>query len=202
MRTSVLPRHGGVALIRGGVVQPQMTQDHTGSNLIAFDGSGRYVYGFNNETSEYGLRRLAVLSNGLREEEVVTVSSGAGYGTRKLEWSANTLSLGQALYRTPDLALVGQVGVATSGCRFAAAAQRLVCAKGNSYETQDLGLTVVDTSSMVVLDSPVYLPCYSSTSPVEVVPGPAGQAALRMNSGYSYTGSADSVWLFNSPMLP
>ena len=42
-----------MVLIRSGVLQPRMTQDHTGSNLIAFDANGQFVYGLNNETTEF-----------------------------------------------------------------------------------------------------------------------------------------------------
>jgi hypothetical protein len=105
------------------------------------------------------------------------------------------------VYKTPGLTLTGQVGVATSGCRFAAVANRLVCATGNNYDGQGMGVAVIDATSLVLLAMPAYAPGYAPlVNFFDLVPGPAGQVALRISS--DYYGLTNSVWLFNSPSLP
>jgi hypothetical protein len=66
------PRHQGVAIYDDAVRRPDMTQGHTGSNRIAVLASTPgYLYGYNNETTEYGFRRIAISASGLKEESVV-----------------------------------------------------------------------------------------------------------------------------------
>lgn len=69
-RRGVSPRHGGVAIYDSGARRPVMTQDHTGSNRIEASDLPSTLYGFNNETSEFGFRRLAVDDTGVREATV------------------------------------------------------------------------------------------------------------------------------------
>lgn len=78
-RKGVSPRHGGVALFDDDVQRPDATQDHTGSNRIEPSGSGSLLYGYNNETTEFGLREILVTATGLQEG---TVWSGrvSGFG--------------------------------------------------------------------------------------------------------------------------
>jgi hypothetical protein len=66
-RMGVSPRHGGVAIFDGAVQRPDVTQDHTGSNRITRSGSAELIYGWNNETSENGLREVLVTATGLTE---------------------------------------------------------------------------------------------------------------------------------------
>ena len=63
--TGVSPRHAGVAIYDNGVARAQKTPGHTGSNSIAFGASGARLYGLNNETSEFGFRRLGVDQTGV-----------------------------------------------------------------------------------------------------------------------------------------
>lgn len=58
------PRHEGVAIYDGAQRRPSTTGDHTGANRIEFASSG-LIYGYNNETSEFGLRTIAVGADGL-----------------------------------------------------------------------------------------------------------------------------------------
>jgi hypothetical protein len=59
------PRHEGVAIFDNGVARPTRTPDHTGSNVIEFGASATRVYGYNNETTEFGFRRMSVTSSGI-----------------------------------------------------------------------------------------------------------------------------------------
>ena len=64
-RLSVSPRHGGVAIYDGGAVRPDQTADHTGSNVIEFSSVPETLYGYNNESTEYGFRTMAVDAGGV-----------------------------------------------------------------------------------------------------------------------------------------
>lgn len=58
------PRHEGVAIYDNAVMRPTTTPDHTGSNRIEFTGPNTLI-GYNNESTEYGIRKLSVNSLGV-----------------------------------------------------------------------------------------------------------------------------------------
>jgi hypothetical protein len=73
------PRHEGVAIYDDGVRRLTSTPGHTGSNVIEPSGSDSILYGYNNETSEFGFRTMSVISTGV----VVTDTTAgviSGYG--------------------------------------------------------------------------------------------------------------------------
>jgi hypothetical protein len=59
------PRHEGVAIYTNGSMMPNTTANHTGSNRIEFSDDPSLLLGYNNETTEYGFRRMAVNSSGV-----------------------------------------------------------------------------------------------------------------------------------------
>lgn len=61
---SVTPRHGGVAIYDDNVMRPTTTPGHSGSNVIEFT-SANSLIGYNNESTEYGIRRLSVNNGGV-----------------------------------------------------------------------------------------------------------------------------------------
>lgn len=61
----VSPRHAGVAVFDEGVLRPLATQRHTGSNVIEWSDSPSILYGFNNETTEWGFRTMSVDADGV-----------------------------------------------------------------------------------------------------------------------------------------
>lgn len=71
----ISPRHKGVAIIRNMVLLPTQTLVHTPSNRIAFGPSGDAVYGFNNETTEFGVRKLEMTSTGVTQSFSFPVSN-------------------------------------------------------------------------------------------------------------------------------
>jgi hypothetical protein len=89
----VSPRHAGVAIYVDGVQLPVTTPGHTGSNSVAFGGTADRLYGYNNETTDFGFRRMNVdpssgvtiqdVTGGLVEAFNVTIkySSGLVYTT-------------------------------------------------------------------------------------------------------------------------
>jgi hypothetical protein len=68
-RKGVSPRHGGVFVYDDGIQRPVGTGDHTGSNRIEVLDASTLI-GYNNETTEYGLRRLIVTVDGIVQDEV------------------------------------------------------------------------------------------------------------------------------------
>ena len=67
------PRHEGVAIYNGdGTRRTQMTPGHTGSNVIEFSASAASLYGHNNETTEFGFRRMTVSAAGVSVADVET----------------------------------------------------------------------------------------------------------------------------------
>lgn len=101
--SGVSPRHGGVALFNNGVRRPNLTQGHTGSNVIEFCSSTAWLYGYNNETTEFGFRRISVNDTGLKQIDVVgnffggfgsdfRCSGGRGYSTSGRAFDPQTKS--------------------------------------------------------------------------------------------------------------
>ncbi len=200
--SSVSPRHAGVYLIRAGVLQPLSTQSHTGGNLIAFDKDGTQLYGYNNETTEFGLRRIALLTNGL-QQELVVASTESSFGVNTIDRvgvNGGRVLFGRSLYTTPGLSLSAQVGVGASGCRWHAAAARIVCL--GSTATNDRTILVVDPASTVIVNTPVFeRASFSMTEIGQIVPGGSGMVALRVGSASIYQ-PASGIWLFSSGLIP
>lgn len=192
-RVGISPRHGGVALIRAGVLQPRMTQDHTGANLVVLDAAGAFVYGYNTESSEYGLRRIAVVADGLLEELVVTATAGAG--STAIDRIPGGVLFGRAVHDTPGLAMRASAPADGGACRWHEASTRIVC-RTSWGGGNDRSITVIDASTMAALATPVYQREYAYDDFREIVPGPRGQVALRFNAG------AEQIWLFTTPALP
>lgn len=72
------PRHEGVAIFDGAQRRPLMTGGHTGANRIEFATAG-VLYGYNNETSEFGLRTIVASADGL-VTTAVRSNLVSGYG--------------------------------------------------------------------------------------------------------------------------
>jgi hypothetical protein len=62
--TGFSPKHEGVAIYDDGVQRTVTTANHTGSNVIEFSSNSGMLYGYNNESSEYGFRRMSVNPSG------------------------------------------------------------------------------------------------------------------------------------------
>lgn len=77
----VSPRHAGVAVFADGVQRPTTTPGHTGANAIEFSDSSGLVYGYNNETSEFGFYKMKVDAAGITTTETVPGLIG-GFGTK------------------------------------------------------------------------------------------------------------------------
>jgi hypothetical protein len=79
----VSPRHAGVAIYDDGVQRPNATPGHTGSNVIKFSSIGSTLYGYNNETTEFGFRRMSVDESGVTVVDATSnLISGFGVDIR------------------------------------------------------------------------------------------------------------------------
>jgi DNA-binding beta-propeller fold protein YncE len=193
--------HAGVLFIRAGLRQSPTTGRSGSSNLITFDGGGQFLYGYNIDSTEFGLRRFAVLTDSLHEEAMV--QTGGNFAFASFDWKAGRLVIGTRVYRTPNLSYEGAAPSAGGICVWILAGQRLVCASGSlGLSPFNPALDVVDGSSFHVLASPVYQLGFSPFV-TQIVAGPAGSVALRMDSqGPShYRWPRESIWLFKSPAL-
>lgn len=65
-RLGVSPDFGGVFVFDNGAPRAIHTADHTGARLIEV-ASDTTVYGFNNSSTEFGLRQLTILPTGIQE---------------------------------------------------------------------------------------------------------------------------------------
>ena len=197
-RSGVSPRHGGVVLLRGGVLQPVKTQDHTGSNLIVFGSDGQTVYGYNNETTEFGLRRIDVLADGLSQSLVV--SAGQGFGGVDIDRIGSSIVLGRSVYRQSDLTQLGSISV-TGGCRPLPDGVRLLC-NNASFGSSGIDLAVVNASTFVIGSVGHYAP--STAVPgdlLQIVPGPSGLAAVRVRDTSFFSASATGLRLLSIDTL-
>ncbi|MHB1298293.1 MAG: YncE family protein [Gemmatimonadaceae bacterium] len=101
------PRHEGVYLFSGATRLPVSTPDHTGSNRITVSSSGSEIFGYNNETSEFGFRRISVSADGLRQVQVVRSSCCVGID---IEFSGGRVyGAGGAVMSTTTLTSVGTI---------------------------------------------------------------------------------------------
>jgi DNA-binding beta-propeller fold protein YncE len=185
----------GVALIRNGVLQPQ--QANSASDLIAFDPSGLILYGYNNETTEFGLRRIAVLPNGLFELSVVATPLFR-FGLSMLSTSAAAKVIqGNSIFQGSDLQLLGSVTAVGAGCIALIDSSKVVCLQDSSSS-----LLVAESGTFATLATATFAPTGvpGGGVPYKITPGPLGQVALIFRPNFPVT-STSAIWLFNHSSL-
>ncbi len=143
----ISPRHAGVVIFEEGVQRPATTQRHTGSNQIEFSSAADLLYGYNNETTEFGFRRIAVDGSGAAQTSVTrNLIRGFGVG---IEFHEGLVYATSGLAIDPSLpAAVGTY----SGVSFA----RSVVADSEAgfvYFLTTSGLLIYDLSAFVLLET-------------------------------------------------
>jgi len=188
--------YAGIALFRDLVMQPKRTPLQMVSNLIAFDAAGTKLYGLNNETSEFGLRRMQVLPDGLVQELVVAPATDSA--TRTLSFANNRVIAGRMLYDAPALTQAGSISGA-SDCVLQRAGALLLCLRASDFGTGRAALLIADSSTFVIGASLLYTLGEPSGGPRRLVEGPAGQIAIS----YATIGpaSVSKIRLFSSAQL-
>jgi len=170
MRAGWSPRHAGVVLLRDMAIQPVRTQDHTGSNHISFGSDGRWLYGYNDETSEFGLRRIEVLADGLVESMVVAAD---GFD-RDMTVTDGIIAIGNTFYAADaGMGRLGSVELA-SECVKLPSVDKVVCQSTLSYSS----LVIADSLTFTPLETVTYSPSWASTTEWQLVPGPRGQVLI------------------------
>ena len=182
----------GVGLLRNLVLQPKLASptSYYGNNLLAFDATGTALYGLNNETSDFPLRRFQVLADGLADDLVVPASTN--FGTRALSFSNNRVVAGSALYDTPALNALGVISGAPD-CIPRRADALLVCFATQDFGTGQARILLADPGTFVIGSSLLFALSEPFNSARRMVEGPAGQVAI------SYPGT--KIRLFSSPQL-
>lgn len=190
------PGSAGVALLRTGTLQPQIAGGFisTGAAIgpIAFNGTGTTVYGYEDETSGYNLYAMSVRGDGLMMAN--STGTTGDFSLRDVDWTSRGILIGRSIYRDGDLALLGTSPYGS--CRPLRVANRLVCVVNNGTGK----LVTIDTTSFATVTVLTFNTAYRPDDPSQLVPGAAGQVAIRLGSNYR-TQPATAIWLFNSPML-
>ncbi|EHR73493.1 hypothetical protein BurJ1DRAFT_4707 [Burkholderiales bacterium JOSHI_001] len=193
--TGISPRHAGVLLVRNLQPMPQRTAGHTGSNAIVFGTNGQWMYGFNNETTEFGLRRIEVLADGVAERQVQPGAVPQFY-LRSILRSANGLVLGNRLYAEDSLSPMGQINGAAE-C-WPLAAPKLACITETFGSAFDL--LVADASQSTLL-ARLHAPADTGLSRRILVAGPAGQLAVRDRIDHPARNESTRILLLRHPAL-
>ena len=193
---NVSPVHAGVALLRDGVLQPVQTAWHTGSNKLVFGADGNSLFGINTESTEFGLRRMAVQADGVVVEQTLSNAFGRFY-VPSIDRAGNRLVLSNRIYAADTLAPLGQV--ADSGDCRVLTASRLVCVAGISSGAA--GLLLVDAATSVIT-SRLTVPGVPASDTLWLVAGPSGQLAVRDQVSHPAGRDAGRVRLVRHPDLP
>lgn len=96
-RKGISPRHDGVSIYDFGVRRPDSTPDHTGSNSIAFGANSNRLYGYNNETTEFGFRRMSITASGVNTLDVTPGLVGSFSRTFEMYFGLAVFSNGRVV---------------------------------------------------------------------------------------------------------
>jgi hypothetical protein len=190
------PRHAGVAVYDDGVQRPNATPGHTGSNVIEFSSSASLLYGLNNETTEFGLRRMAIDASGVSVSSVDAFESM--FGADIAFGGGQIFSTSGAVYDPEGRGLLGTFGGMGSGS----------IVEATPIAPRVLALTPSQSSSTWVLrayDRATYVPLASEALPTSVraprslVRWGARGVAFRDGGDYSQPGGA--VYFLETPVV-
>jgi hypothetical protein len=171
----ISPRHAGVAIYENGVQRPNTTQRHTGSNRIEYSGNPSTVYGYNNETTEFGFRELAVDSTGITQVNVWR-DYISGFGV-DIEFHAGLV------YATTGR-VIDPVAVSVVGTYPGISFSKSVVADADANLVYFLtlnGIQVYDLTAFILLET-ISIPEISGT-PADLVQWAPDSLAFRTSSG-------------------
>lgn len=95
--------------------------------------------------------------------------------------------------------MLGAVSAEGGVCRWHAGSARIVCL-ATAWSGANRALAIADLATFVILATPVFQRESGSEALSEIVAGPRGQVARRVNTLF-VADAADAVWLFASPAL-
>ena len=180
------PRHEGVAIYDSGVQRPTTTPRHTGSNVIEFGTGASTLYGYNNETTDYGFRRMTVSASGVA---VVDSTSNviSGFSVDFEMGGTRAYATNGRVIETSSVSIAGTfAGVPASG-----ALVEPDSAAGRTF--------FLAGSSLLVFDNTTFVPIAAST-----VPGMVGtpSSLVRWGTrGVAFRTSGNQVFLIDTVLV-
>jgi DNA-binding beta-propeller fold protein YncE len=189
---AMIPGQVGVVLLRDMVTQPKT---HHGSSLVTFDSAGTTLYGLNIETTEFGLRRIQVLADGL-VEDLLIVDAVDGVA-QAFGFAGGRVIAGHVLYDAPGLTKAGTVS-SPSDCRPQRSGSLLLCFNVSDYNTGPGRILLADSGTFVIGASLAYT-ASEPGGPRRLVEGPTGQIAISYPVNTS--GLVSKIRLFTSVQL-
>lgn len=174
-RVGTSPRHAGVAVFDDGLQLPKVTRSHTGANRIAFGDDPAMLYGYNNETTEYGFRQIEIDSSGATEVHVWQYLITGFY--------ADILSRGGLVYATTGRVIDPSVPtvVGTYPGTSATGSIAVDLDAGLTYALSNSGIKVYDRTSFALVDE-LAIPQIIGTAADLMVTGPDA-LAFRTTGG-------------------
>ena len=136
-----------MAIFDDGLPRPARTQRHTGANQIEFSQSPDLLYGYNNETTEFGFRHIGVDGNGATQTSVTrNLIQGFGVG---IEFHDGLV------YATSGLAIDPAIPSAVGTYAGVSFGRSVVAdsAAGLVYFLTTGGLLIYDMSTFVLLET-------------------------------------------------
>jgi hypothetical protein len=174
----ISPRHAGVAVYDDDVMRPNTTQRHTGSNRIELSDFASLLYGYNNETTEFGFRQISITADGA-SEIAVQGDLISGFGTdMEFEQGAVYATSGRAI--DPDaLALIGTYA-----------------ASGPVEADRDLEkVFFLDGATLQIFDLATFV--LSSSVPIAGISGATGSLIRWGADGLAFRTSGGQVFLIS-----
>ena len=185
----ISPRHAGVAIYDNGVIRAKVTQVHTGSDVLSLAASATRLYGYNNESTEFGFRRLNVDSMGVTELDV-TPNLIAGFGAEIRYDSGRVYSSTGHVIDPEALTLLGRF----SGDVFSSFNVSIAIDKIQS-RAYFLSKIVYGTAVIQVYDSNTFLPVGSLEIPG--VQGEVGSLIRWGAKGLAFRSTQSQLFLVN-----
>ena len=174
--TCCSPRHEGVAVFDRGQLRSETTPDHTGSNTITYTDVDDVLIGYNNETTDFALRRMPINAQG------VTVSKEYygfdGFGVR-IEYADGRIYATNGQVATLDNGVPTLAGRANTGelNSYGEVALEAVPGTNRVYylgaSNDRYALVEVDATTLTLVSSTPFnlssLPGYQGTDPYRLI---------------------------------
>ncbi len=195
LRPGVSPRHGGVAIFDNGVKRQNVTPEHTGSNVIEFSNSASTLYGYNNETTEFGFRKMAADSNGVTVV-ATTPNLISGFGLDIKYDSGNGL-----IYSTGGRIINPEAGTIVGTFTLPATFGNLVLPDSRTGRVFFLMSTGGSTYTLRAYDQQTFL-AIGTPETISNVSGTASSLIRWGANGFAFRTSTNQVFLIRSSLVP
>ncbi len=177
------PKHEGVGIYDLGTVRPNTTQDHTGSNVIEMI-SENLMVGYNNETTEFGLRTIQIDSNGVQQINVYqNMISGFGvdiYYSNGRIYSTN----GKVVDISSGIPSVLATFFEASGPVVEDLSEKVVCYAYQNFWDDEVLIKRYSSANFVIVDTIVVSEVFTSGKVLSLITwGENGKYAFNTSEG-------------------